>query len=161
MMHRTFISLAASDVRGTRDTELYGQLSGKLSFAVEPAQRAAWNYQIDHLRDLAQHFPSAYFAMEFLIPRMGRRADLIILLSGLVFVIEYKVGSGSFDRSSLNQTYDYGLDLKHFHEPSHDRRIIPILVVTKAAGGQVADVDWDEDGLARPVSVNADEVAPR
>ena len=74
--------------------------------------------------------------MEFLIPRMGRRADLIILLSGLIFVVEYKVGSKSFDRSSLNQTYGYGLDLKHFHEPSHEGRIIPILVATEAPDGE-------------------------
>tara|TARA_R110000772_G_scaffold268734_1_gene398386 strand:+ start:3446 stop:5386 length:1941 start_codon:yes stop_codon:yes gene_type:complete len=159
-MHRTFVSIAASNVSDASDTELYGQLSGKLSFPVEPAQRSAWNYQIGHLRELARDLPDAYFAMEFLIPRMGRRADLIILLSGLVFVVEYKVGSESYDRSSLNQTYGYGLDLKHFHEPSHERRIIPILVATKAAGGNCTDPEWDDDGLAKPLSVNADEVAP-
>ena len=135
-MYRTFVSLAASNVSGTSDTELYGQLSGKLSFPVEPAQRSAWNYQITHLRELAHDLPDAHFSMEFLIPRMGRRADLIILLSGLIFVVEYKVGSKSFDRSSLHQTYGYGLDLKHFHEPSHEGRIIPILVATEAPDGE-------------------------
>lgn len=80
-MHRTFIDLAAKDVSSASNAELYGQLSGKLSFPVEPAQRSAWNYQIGHLRKLAQELPDAHFSMEFLIPRMGRRADLIILLS--------------------------------------------------------------------------------
>lgn len=117
-MHRTFVSLAASDVSNASNAELYGQLSGKLSFPVEPTQRSAWNYQINHLRELANNLPDAHFSMEFLIPRMGRRADLIILLSGFVFVVEYKVGSKGFDRTSLNQTYGYGLDLKHFHEPT-------------------------------------------
>jgi hypothetical protein len=127
-MHRTFVSLHASEVSRVSDAELYGQLAGKLSFAVESAQRSAWNYQITHLRELARELPDAHFSMEFLIPRMGRRADLIILHSGIIFVVEYKVGSKSFDRSSLNETYGYGLDLKHFHQPSHKRSIVPILV---------------------------------
>lgn len=98
--------------------------------------------------------------MEFLIPRMGRRTDLIILQSGIVFVVEYKVGSRTFDRSSLDQTYGYGLDLKHFHEPSHDRDIVPILVATEAIGGQVGALEWDDLRLARPLTVNPEELAP-
>ncbi|MEH6791149.1 DNA/RNA helicase domain-containing protein [Parasphingorhabdus sp.] len=159
-MHRTFVSLAASDLSNASNAELYGQLSGKLSFPVEPTQRSAWNYQINHLRELANDLPDAHFSMEFLIPRMGRRADLIILLSGFVFVVEYKVGSNRFDRSSLNQTYGYGLDLKHFHEPSHERPIVPILVATEAAGGASRELVWDDDDLAQPLSVSADELAP-
>lgn len=158
-MYRAFVSLSASDVSSTSDAELYGQLAGKLSFPIEPAQRSAWNYQIRHLRELARDLPDAHFSMEFLIPRMGRRADLVILQSGIVFVVEYKVGSKSFDRSSLNQTYGYGLDLKHFHEPSHHRAIVPILVATEAAGSKVDAIEWDDDGLAQPLSVNSKELA--
>ncbi|TXC67828.1 DUF2075 domain-containing protein [Sphingorhabdus soli] len=160
MMHRTFVSLPASDLQFVSDHELYGQLAGKLSFPVEPAQRFAWNYQIRHLRELARELPGAHFSMEFLIPRMGRRADLIILHSGIIFVVEYKVGSKSFDRSSLNQAYGYGLDLKHFHEPSHDLAVVPILVATEAEESIVAPLEWDEDSLAQPLRVNSDQLAP-
>ncbi|OBX18820.1 hypothetical protein A9995_09660 [Erythrobacter sp. QSSC1-22B] len=159
-MHRTFITLSASEVRTFSDAEIYGQLAGKLSFPIEPAQRSAWNYQIKHLRELARDLPDAHFSMEFLIPRMGRRADLVILHSGIIFVVEYKVGSKTFDRSSLNQTYGYGLDLKHFHEPSHERDIVPILVATEATGGQVAALEWDDLRLARPLTVSPQELAP-
>lgn len=159
-MHRTFITLSASEVSSASDAEIYGQLAGKLSFPVEPAQRFAWKYQIEHLRELARDLPDAHFSMEFLIPRMGRRADLVILQSGIVFVVEYKVGSKTFDRSSLNQTYSYGLDLKHFHEPSHDRDIVPILVATEASGGQMGALEWDNLRLARPLTVNPGELAP-
>lgn len=93
--------------------------------------------------------------MEFLIPRMGRRADLILLTNGIVFVIEYKLGASQFDRSSLNQVYGYGLDLKHFHETSHDLPIVPILVATQAPHSDELHVQWDDDDLARPLSVNA------
>lgn len=126
-----------------------------LPFALEPSQRAAWNYQIQHLRELARELPDAHAFMEFLIPRMGRRADLILLTNGIVFVIEYKLGVSQFDRSSLDQVYGYGLDLKHFHETSHRLPIVPILVATHAPRNDDLHVQWDDDGLARPIGVNA------
>ena len=73
-MNRAYLSIAAADVERASDNELFGQLAIKLPFAVEPTQSAAWQYQIRHLRDLARELPSAHFFMEFLIPRMGRRA---------------------------------------------------------------------------------------
>ncbi len=97
--------------------------------------------------------------MEFLIPRMGRRADLIVPQDGIIFVIEYKLGARQFDRSSIDQVYGYGLDLKHFHETSHHRPIVPILVATEATGGVERALAWDDDGLARPLRVNARELA--
>ncbi|RYL96452.1 DUF2075 domain-containing protein [Sphingobium fuliginis] len=98
--------------------------------------------------------------MEFLIPRVGRRADLILLTHGIVFVIEYKLGASQFDRSSLDQVYGYGLDLKHFHETSHGLPIIPILVATHAPLSGDLHMQWDEDGLARPLGVNAAGLLP-
>jgi len=159
-MHRSFVSISASNIEFVSNDELYGQLAGKLSFPVEPAQRSAWKYQIQHLRDLARELPGAHFSMEFLIPRMGRRADLIILHSGIIFIVEYKVGAKRFDRSSLNQTYGYGLDLKHFHEPSHDLAVVPILVATEANEDVVAPLEWGEDSLAQPLRVNSNQLAP-
>ncbi len=157
-MDRTYLSIAAPEISLASDNELFGQLASKLPFAVEPAQTAAWQAQIRHLRQLGGELPSAHFFMEFLIPRMGRRADLIVLQDGLIFVVEYKVGARQFDRSSLDQVYGYGLDLKHFHETSHARAIVPILVATEAPGGEAQAVQWDDDMLARPLRTNADEL---
>lgn len=96
--------------------------------------------------------------MEFLIPRMGRRVDLIVIHGGLIFVVEYKVGARHFDRSSCDQVYGYGLDLKHFHETSHACGIVPILVATASAGGEDQALRWDADQLARPLKVNTAEL---
>ena len=81
-MSRAYVSVSASEVIGITDDQLYGQLARELPFAVEPSQRAAWEYQIRHLRSLVRDLPAAHFFIEFLIPRMGRRADLIILNEG-------------------------------------------------------------------------------
>ena len=118
-MNRAYVSIDTSKISQTSDAELLGHLASRLPFALEPTQRAAWEYQVEHLRELARDLPPAHFLMEFLIPRMGRRADLIVLVEGLIFVVEYKLGARQFDRSSLDQVYGYGLDLKHFHETSH------------------------------------------
>ena len=86
---------------------------------------------------------------------MGRRADLIVLYAGIVFVVEYKLGARQFDRSSMDQVYGYGLDLKHFHETSHRRSIVPILVATEASPDSEITIRWDADGLAKPLATNA------
>src|SRR6516164_993900 len=96
-MNRAYVSIAARDLDHTSDAELFGQLASKIPFALEPTQRAAWEYQIRHLHELAAELPTAHFFMEFLIPRMGRRADLIVVHSGIVFVVEYKLGARQYD----------------------------------------------------------------
>ncbi|WP_237489011.1 DUF2075 domain-containing protein [Tsuneonella aeria] len=159
-MKRAYVSIDTRSLAQTSDAEVLGQLAAGLPFSLEPTQRAAWEFQIEHLRRLAEDLPPAHFFLEFLIPRMGRRADLIIILAGLVFVIEYKVGARSSDRSSLDQVYGYGLDLKHFHETSHGATIVPILVATHADATEQNELRWDEDSLARPLRVNADGLAP-
>ena len=52
---------------------------------------------------------------------MGKRADVVIISEGHVFVIEYKVGADNFQKSAVDQVMDYALDLKNFHEGSHHR----------------------------------------
>ena len=159
-MSRAYISISSHDVAVTTDNDLYGRLASALPFAVEPAQRAAWNFQISHLRGLARDLPDAHCFLEFLIPRMGRRADLVILHAGIVFVVEYKIGASGFDRASLDQAYGYGLDLKHFHETSHALTVVPILIATDAPRSPSDEtVEWDDDGLAKPIRNAPDELA--
>lgn len=159
-MNRAYLSFPVETVATLTDADLFGRLAAQLPFALEPAQRTAWEYQIQHLRELARNLRGAYAFMEFLIPRMGRRADLILLVDGIVFVVEYKLGARQFDRSSLDQVYGYGLDLKHFHETSHQLPIVPILVATHAMHDDGRPVQWDDDGLARPIGVNAAGLLP-
>lgn len=43
-MNRAYLSLCAHDVATVSDAELFGRLASHLPFALEPAQRTAWNY---------------------------------------------------------------------------------------------------------------------
>ena len=85
---------------------------------------------------------------------MGRRIDVVLLVGPVVFAIEFKVGETTFDRSAVDQVWDYSLDLKNFHEGSHNVSIVPILIATEAAEFAPITLDADADKVYRPVSVN-------
>lgn len=84
---------------------------------------------------------------------MGRRIDVVLLIGPVVFVVEFKVGAASFDRFGYEQVWDYALDLKNFHQASHDLRIVPILVPTEATASESTVLLIDADGVYRPVGV--------
>ena len=138
---------------------ILGSLADRLPFPLEPAQKEAWKFEISHLAELGQALPQAYFFLEFVVPRMGRRADAVIVSNGLIFVLEYKVGARDFPRYAIEQVHGYALDLKSFHATSHDKRIVPILVATHAAP-QPIGLGFAPDGVATPTCVSADDLLP-
>ena len=83
---------------------------------------------------------------------MGKRADCILVTGGIVFVIEFKVGSSTFDRHAIEQVHDYALDLKNFHEGSHASTIIPVLIATKSDKSEFV-LDLGPDGVAAPICI--------
>ena len=97
------------------ENEVLGELTARHNFALENQQRYAWQQQITILQTMLIGFPFGRIYFEFAIPRMGKRADVVILVGGVVLVIEFKVGSTTFDHAALEQVHDYALDLKNFH----------------------------------------------
>ncbi|MDU5913517.1 MAG: DUF2075 domain-containing protein [Anaerococcus vaginalis] len=70
---------------------------------------------------------------EYTIPRMGKRADNIIIYDNIIFVLEFKCGSEKYYSADYDQVYDYALDLKNFHKESFNKLIVPILIATEAS----------------------------
>ena len=68
---------------------------------------------------------------EYDIPRLGKRIDVVLLLRGLIFCLEFKVGEREMLQSNIEQVLDYALDLKNFHLLSQNRTIVPILMPTR------------------------------
>ena len=68
---------------------------------------------------------------EYDIPRLGKRIDVVLLLRGMIFCLEFKVGKKEEFQAGIEQVMDYALDLKNFHLFSHDRKIVPILIPTR------------------------------
>jgi hypothetical protein len=127
-----------------------GQLVRNAGSAILDTQVGAWRVQFDVLRSqLAGLTGTVMF--EFMIPRMGRRIDVVLLVGPVVFAIEFKVGAAQFDRAAIEQVWDYALDLKNFHEASHSVPIVPILVATEATSTARISLAADPDGVYRPV----------
>lgn len=155
-MIRSYFHTSARNLTSLSSPTILGELASHLPFDLQPTQRDAWLREVEHLTAIAPELNDAHIFLEFMIPRMGRRADVVILYRGLIFVIEYKVGETSFRRDALDQTAGYALDLKHFHEASHSRRIIPVLVATHATTTGPCAPIWDSDGISAPLKTNRD-----
>ena len=134
----------------TNEDEILGTLTSFHVQALEHLQTMAWQNQITYLKQqLEQHWKGKIY-FEFKIPRMGKRADCILFINSCVFVLEFKVGSSSFDRFAIDQAYDYALDLKNFHLGSHDLLIFPIVVATKANTPSTNQIQIAKDLVAKP-----------
>lgn len=92
----------------------------------------AWDGEIYLMQEVLKPWinEKAKIVFEYDIPRLGKRVDVILLLKGIIFCLEFKVGKDVKAQADLDQVMDYALDLKNFHLFSHDRRIVPILVPT-------------------------------
>ena len=93
----------------------------------------AWKGEIDILQSVLQPWKeeTAQIIFEYEIPRLGKRIDVVLLLRGIIFCLEFKVGQKDASQADVEQVMDYALDLKNFHRFSHDKVIVPILIPTK------------------------------
>lgn len=83
---------------------------------------------------------------------MGKRVDNVLIINDLIFVLEFKVGDNQYQKHSLEQVVDYCLDLQNFHEGSHNEKLIPVLISTKAE--PIENVFTCEDNLFEPLKAN-------
>jgi hypothetical protein len=150
---RAWYASSIDEFRASTTEAILGALAKNGSFAMLETQRDAWLAQIAFLRERLRGLSGAIF-FEFSIPRMGRRIDVVLLVAGVVFVVEFKVGASTFDGAAMDQGWDYALDLKNFHEGSHHLTIVPFLVATDAVNVPPATLHRDADGVVRPVAVN-------
>ena len=142
------------------DTVL-GELTRNCGFAIETSQRDAWLKQIGILqKQLTPWLDSDQLFFEFVVPRMGRRIDVLAIIRNTIFVIEFKVEETHFTRAALDQVWDYALDLKNFHEPSHHVTIAPILVATEANEGfSAVAASHHNDGVLMPIKTSPESLS--
>ena len=92
----------------------------------------AWKEEIQIMRSVVSAYEGeGHIIFEYDIPRLGKRIDVVLLLRGIIFCIEFKVGESQKLEPDVDQVLDYALDLKNFHKFSEDKIIVPILVPTR------------------------------
>lgn len=151
---RAWYEATIQDFLQAQPEAIVGRLAASSDFAVLQTQSKSWQEQISILREQLSGLTGGLF-LEFNIPRMGRRIDTVLVIGPVIFVVEFKVGEGRFDRVALDQTWDYALDLKNFHEASHRAPIVPILVATEATAAPPIHPSMAEDKVFQPLKVTA------
>jgi hypothetical protein len=158
MLNRAYYSNPISAFRCEPDDQILGTLTRNHSHtSLEDLQKNAWIEQIKILKEQLAGFNHGHVIFEYSIPRMGKRVDNILLLDGLVFVLEFKIGETQYPLYALDQVLDYALDLKNFHEQSHTKKIIPILISTEAPAF-INVLQPFGDAVFQPLRTNKDDL---
>lgn len=133
MSKRYYYSASVAEFLNTSSNEILGQLTDNNDFELTLEGRNSWRDQIPLLQNNLAPLEGGTIYIEYTIPRMGKRCDVILVHSDAVFIIEFKVGANHYHPVDARQAIDYALDLKNFHEQSHDIKLIPILIATEAS----------------------------
>jgi hypothetical protein len=153
-MKRAYYDDSITSFLITSSGEIIGKMALKNEFPLEQTQKDAWLAEITILKVvLAPYKGSIYF--EYSIPRMGQRIDVIILIGSVIFILEFKIGEKEYRSYTIDQVMDYALDLKNFHESSHEQFIAPILIATKAKSiYSIVATTQQNDKLLLPIKSN-------
>jgi hypothetical protein len=152
-MKRSYYSNSVSEFLSDSKLQILGQLTQYHSHSLEEQQKNAWLKQIEILKATFADNPIGHIFFEFAIPRMGKRVDNVIIIDDLIFILEFKVGDLRYEKYALDQVVDYSLDLKNFHEGSHNTKLFPILVSTNASAF-TNTIQFFQDKLYSPLRAN-------
>ncbi len=156
-MRRAYYSDTIANFLKSTPAYIIGQLTIS-SYTVEQPQAYAWRREIGILHEILGCYEGTIY-FEYDIPRMGRRIDVVLLIGPVIFVLEFKVGEKEFTANAIDQVWDYALDLKNFHESSHDKYIAPILIATESeSDGSVVVFTPQTDKLLLPIKTNAHNI---
>ncbi|MBQ8365476.1 MAG: DUF2075 domain-containing protein [Bacteroidaceae bacterium] len=149
-----FLAMPDAQIIGiltTAHTSLHASLQG--------LQADAWSEEITLLKDfITPYIGRGHIYFEYTIPRMGRRIDVVLLLDGVVLLLEFKAFNEQYTKADIAQVWDYALDLKNFHEQSHNRPIVPILVATEAVDATSDFIPFD-DKVFYPILTNREQLS--
>jgi hypothetical protein len=158
-LRRAWYAGSIAEFQKASDDQVQAELLRRSLFDILQTQRDAWLAEISLLRKaLDGHVGKVY--LEFAIPRMGHRVDAVVLINGIVLAIEFKIDSKEYLLSDIDQAYDYAIDLKYFHEGSHNLSVVPLLVSSLAKCRPFLLVSHTRiAGLYQPICTNAEELA--
>lgn len=124
--------------------------------------REAWKSEIQILQRALVPFSdyAGQIIFEYDIPRLGKRIDAVLLMAGIVFCLEFKVGEANILEADVDQVLDYALDLKNFHLYSQDRIIVPILIATKhRSSSDTVQMSVYDDRVVNPLVTGENGIA--
>lgn len=154
-MERFYYQSTIADFCAEDEKKILGALADAESFDTARDQKNAWVEEIRSLRDILVPYKGDII-FEYSIPRLGKRVDVVVIINGIVFCLEYKAGADRYESQDREQVWDYALDLKNFHEPSRDLTIVPVLIATEAPDAEIIlqkSQNYD-DQVYEPIKAN-------
>ncbi|MDC1161231.1 DUF2075 domain-containing protein [Gammaproteobacteria bacterium] len=130
-MSRSYSSNTLHAFLQSNPRTILGELTDAESFEINTRTTDAWKGEIALIQDTLKGV-DGHIHLEYIIPRMGKRVDVLLIIQNVIFLLEFKVGTDTYDASAVNQVVDYTLDMQNFHEGSHHQIICPILIATGA-----------------------------
>ena len=100
------------------DTSILGTLCDYYHGDMRTTTREAWKEEICIMRKMLSMLEKkdGQVIFEYDIPRLGKRIDVVLLINGIIFCIEFKVGESHILEMDVDQVFDYALDLMNFHK---------------------------------------------
>lgn len=94
--------------------------------------RESWELELSIMKSTleALKINQGQIIFEYDIPRLGKRIDVVLLIKGIIFCLEFKVGESKVLEENVDQVLDYALDLRNFHKLSQNKIIVPMLIPT-------------------------------
>lgn len=152
-MKREYYTASIADFLSDDPEYVLGQLLINDEFETTDLQKNAWRREIEILQSQLYDFPDGEIAFEYTIPRIGHRIDVVCIIRGIIFLLEFKVGDKVYKKATDDQVVNYALDLKYFHEASQNRYIVPISVSTEAPNAENR-IFFMEDQIAEVLHSN-------
>ena len=143
------------------ENSIFGTLCDRYHGDALTTTREAWKAEISIMKGVLSVLPvkDGQIIFEYDIPRLGKRIDVVLLIKGIVFCLEFKVGESKILEADVDQVLDYALDLKNFHKFSEDRIIAPILVATNYSNSS-SDIQMSvyDDMVVNPLVTGKDGI---
>ena len=149
---RSYYSASIQDFLTENNSAILGNIVSNYQMSqLNDMMEYSWEEEIPILKEQLKNFSEGRILFEYVIPRMGKRVDVIFISSNIVFLLEFKIGKN--EAGASNQVLDYALDLKNFQKESHDKLLVPIAVVTEA-NEQNNGFEIYDDKVAKPLFAN-------
>lgn len=157
---RYYYSDTISNFLNRSNEEIIGKLTLASQHDINDDTSNSWLEEVEILKNVLTPYNergSLYF--EYNIPRMGRRADVIVVIDEIVFILEFKTAGSRFTHDAITQVWDYALDLKNFQEGSLERIIVPVLVATSERDRNCDfSLNPFKDNVYKPLRTNANRL---
>lgn len=151
-----------SDFTNADNDAILGALCDSFHGVVLTTTREAWKSEISIMKTVISQLPNneGRIIFEYDIPRLGKRIDVVLLIEGIVFCLEFKVGKPQILEADIDQVLDYALDLKNFHKFSQDKVIVPILIATQYRNSSdVIQMSVYDDKVVNPLVTGENGIA--